>query len=95
MTRFVLRIVTCVALLALIWSTGNSAVDQGRYNPLSEKEIGDYDHFVYLPIVSRYSPETVAMVLVSAGTFRMGCDPAHNGGYTCYSERVAAAHGAP
>ena len=24
------------------------------------------------------------MVNVPAGTFRMGCDPAHNGGYSCY-----------
>ena len=32
------------------------------------------------------TPETAAMVEVTAGTFLMGCDPNHNGGYLCSSE---------
>jgi formylglycine-generating enzyme required for sulfatase activity len=42
----------------------------------------DVDTVVYLPIVYAGSvPETV---LVPPGTFQMGCDHAHNGGYSCF-----------
>jgi formylglycine-generating enzyme required for sulfatase activity len=33
-------------------------------------------------------PVSGDMVLVPAGTFRMGCDPAHNGGWTCNSREL-------
>ncbi len=37
------------------------------------------DTFIYLPLVQR----SVEMVFVAAGSFQMGCDPTHNGGFPC------------
>ena len=38
-------------------------------------------HNIYLPFVIRAYSD---MVFIPAGEFQMGCDPAHNGGYSCY-----------
>ena len=43
----------------------------------------------FLPLVARAAgPVADDMVLIPAGTFQMGCDPDHNGGYECYSDEL-------
>ena len=41
------------------------------------------DNQMFLPLIKKNS--IADMVHIPAGTFQMGCEPAHNGGYSSYS----------
>ena len=87
MKHFVLRFVIFATLLVLILPTGSLAAATGPVNPFAGP---DGAQRVYLPLIGKnFAPPTPSdMVNVPAGTFQMGCDPAHNGGYSCYSDEL-------
>jgi eukaryotic-like serine/threonine-protein kinase len=85
MKHILLWFVICATLLALVLPGGSLAA--GPVNPFAGS---DGLSQIYLPLIGKnfmIVPQSV-MILVPAGTFQMGCDPAHNGGYACYSDEL-------
>jgi len=75
--RIFLSILICLSII--LTSTPKAGIAQE----------GKMDGFtISLPIILSGRPPTEEMVLVPAEEFQMGCDPAHNGGYACYSDEL-------
>ena len=85
MKRFALRVIIYATLFVLVSPAGSLAAETRPVNP--DAGAGS-SYRIYLTMCVK---NTVFddMVQVPAGTFQMGCDPAHNGGFDdCYFDEL-------
>jgi eukaryotic-like serine/threonine-protein kinase len=79
-------LITILVALGTVFSSasGHAGVNWGREPDPSLTVLADGD--IYLPLVMVSTD--FSMILIPAGTFEMGCDPAHSGGYGCSPEEL-------
>ena len=55
----------------------------------AEAQFAPITTYLRLPVVMRsYPPQISGMAYIPAGTFHMGCDPLHNGGFPCDADEL-------
>jgi formylglycine-generating enzyme required for sulfatase activity len=81
MIRAALKLFSVIAVLVAALPVGISAMVVAPLVP--DVGVGKPYRF-NLPVISRSALPSGDMVLIPAGTFRMGCDPAHNSAFTCW-----------
>lgn len=91
--RLLLPIVFLVLLAFTVlpaWGSGpDRAASSKDGQPLTS--ISVVDHWGFLPLIGKASgsgPMPHDMILIPEGTFQMGCDPAHNGGFPCRAHEL-------
>lgn len=76
----VLLLFICVLVCAPLLSVSGQASSEDELRNLTQQSL------LYLPIV--HKSEKYVMVYIPAGEFQMGCDPNHNGGYSCFTDQL-------
>jgi formylglycine-generating enzyme required for sulfatase activity len=83
MKHILLGLVNLLIIFALVAPTSGA----GKQNQVPNVPADTV--LIYIPyIVNNYAHNLAYQILIPAGNFQMGCDPAHNGDYVCFPDEL-------